>query len=260
MNILEYLAKEVERTGHKIKYGESSFMVEPLNLQVEAELGERNEHNVNGEFSVVIQITIKATHDTLFPEGIWDCLAGIGRNDDEAFSYASQIWTTGIFLTIHEVLVSTETKDFQVPRFDMITRNQETGEDFAWKLYLGAFQPAGEFSERTDLDETILVKKLLSEISSITVEKRLYWIKIYIAKLSKTGIQGDCWLNNQDWLDGLNTLYWFAEEWKDVKLYAAMKQFIIVKPCEISEIENAEKIRESLPPIEKRNFLSRWFK
>lgn len=84
-------------------------------------------------------------------------------------------------------------------------------------------------------------------------------MKIYISKLPSNEIYGDCLLNNQEWKDGLNALYWFAEEWKDVKSYAAMKQFVIIKPCEVSEIANAEKIRQSLPPVEKRGFFSRWF-
>ena len=145
MNFLEYLAQAVERTGHTITRGESFFTVEPINVKIETEIGERNEHNVNGEHSVVLNISIKATHEQMFPEGIWDCLAGVGGTDEEAYSYAAHVWTEGIFLTIHEILVPTETKDFQVPRFDMLTRNQETGEEFGWKLYLGAFQAAGEF-------------------------------------------------------------------------------------------------------------------
>ncbi len=259
MDFLEHLALEVERTGHTLTRGESFFTVEPIRLKIEAELGERNEHNLNGERSVVVQISIKATHEELFPDGIWDCLAGVGANDDQAFSYAAQVWTTGVFLTIHEIFVPTETKDSQVQIVDTLSRNQETGEEFGWKLYLGAFQAAGEFSERTDLDETILVKQLAGPISSVLQEKKIFWVKIYIAKLSESEIQGDCWLNNQDWIEGLNALYWFAEEWKDVKSYAAMKQFVIFKPCEISEIENAEKIRQALPPLEKRSFFSRLF-
>jgi hypothetical protein len=187
----------------------------------------------------------------MFPGGIWDCLAGFGRNDEEAFAYAARVWTEGVFWTIHEILVPTETEDCPVLKLEMLTRNQETGEELGWQLYLGAFQTSGEFLGRTDLDETTLVQKLINQISSITTEKKLFWIKIYIAKLSETEIQGDCWLNNQDWMEGLNALYWFAEEWQDIKSYAAMKQFVIIKPCEVSEIANADQIRQSLPPMEE---------
>ena len=167
MDFLEHLAQTVERTGHTVTRGESFFTVQPINVKIETEIGERNEHNVNGEHSVVLNISIKATHEQMFPEGIWECLAGVGRTDEETYSYAANVWTEGVFLTIHEIFVPIETKDFQVPRFDMLTRNQETGEEFGWKLYLGAFQAAGEFSARTDLDETILVQKLLRACSKI---------------------------------------------------------------------------------------------
>jgi hypothetical protein len=251
MEFLEHLAQAVERTGHTVTRGKSFLMVEPINLKIEAEIGGRNEHNVNGTYSVVLAISIKATHEQMFPNGVLDCLAGVGRSDEEAFSYAAHAWTEGIFWTIHEILVPTETEGYPVLKLEMLTRNQDTGEEFGWKLYIGALQAAGEFAGHTDLDQTILVKKLLNEISSITVEKKLFWIKIYIAKLSETDIHGDCWLNNQDWIEGLNALYWFTEEWQDITSYGAMKQFVIIKPCEVGEIDSIDQIRQSLPPLEE---------
>ena len=251
MELLEHLAQAVERTGHTVTRDESFFTVEPINLKIEAEIGDRKEYNSNGKQTVVLTLSIKATHEQLFPVGIWDRLAGFGINDEEAFSYAAYVWTEGIFWTIHEILVPTETKSSQVLRLEMLTRNQETGEEFGWKLYVGALQATGALAEHTDLNQTILVQKLLNEISSMATEKRLFWIKIYIAKLSETDIQGDCWLNNQEWMEGLNALCWFAEEWQDITSYAAMKQFVIIKPCEVSEVESADKIRQSLPPLEE---------
>lgn len=256
MELLEHLAQAIERTGHIVTRGESFLIVEPINLKIEANIGDRKEYNSNGKQSVVLPISIKATHGQMFPDGIWDRLAGFGRDDEEAFSYAAHAWTEGVFWTIHETLVPTETEDSQVLRLEMLTRNQETGEEFGWKLYVGALQATGAFAGRTDLNQIILVQKLLNEISSIATEKRLFWIKIYIAKLSETDIQGDCWLNNQEWIEGLNALYWFAEEWQDIQSYAAMKQFVIIKPCEVSEIESADQIRQSLPPLEESSFFS----
>lgn len=251
MEFLEHLAQAVERSGHTVTRGGLFFTVETINLKIETEVGDRNEYNSNGKQSVILTLSIKATHEQMFPGGIWDCLAGFGTDDEEAFAYAAHVWTEGVFWTIHEILVPTGTEDCPVLKLEMLTRNPETGEELGWNLYLGAFQASGEFLGRTDLDETTLVQKLLNAISSVTTEKRLYWIKIYIAKLSETDIQGDCWLNNQDWIEGLNALYWFAEEWVDIKSYAAMKQFVIIKPCKISEIENVDKIRQSLPPLEE---------
>lgn len=260
MKFLEHLTQEIEKTGHAIKRGDSSFFIESLNLLIEGIVNDKQEHNVNGEYSVVYELHITATHKDLFPDGIWDCLAGVGKNDDEAFSNAAQNWVWVNFLVIHEIIVPVETKDFNVPRFDLLTKNLDTGEEFAFKMFLGELQATGEFMELKDsLEETILVQKLLNEISAVAIEKKLFWIKIYISKLNDNQIMGDCLLNNQNWLEGLNVLYWFAEELKYVKSYAALKQFIIIKPCEMSELKNPDKIRESLPPATKPNFLKRLF-
>jgi len=57
--------------------------------RIEGEIGESVEHDNDGQHGVVISISIKATNEQLFPEGIWDCLAGVGENDDEAFSFGA---------------------------------------------------------------------------------------------------------------------------------------------------------------------------
>src|SRR5688572_4246837 len=238
MNFLEHLAQEIEQTGHTIQRGDSYFIVVPINLKIEVEIGERIEHENDGQQSVVITISIKATHDELFPDGIWDCLAGIGENDDDAFSYAAEVWTAGVFPPIHEILVPLETVGFAVQRIDMVTRHDDSSEELPWKLYLGALQHAGDFAQREDaLDEEILVKKMFNAIIAELHEKKLVWIKAFIAKMPDGSIEGDCWLNNQDWIEGLNALCWLAEEWEEVNNLTYLKQFMIIKPCEWSELE-----------------------
>jgi hypothetical protein len=261
MNFLEHLAQEVEQTGHTIQRGDSYFIVVPINLKIEAEIGERKEHENDGERTVLITISIKATHDELFPDGIWDCLAGMGEDDDDAFSYAAQVWTAGVFPPIHEILVPIETVSLGVQRINIVARNEDSGEEFSWKLYLGALQVAGDVDEREVFtDEEILVKKMFDALNPELIEKRLIWIKTYIAKMPDGSIRGDCWLNNHDWLEGLSALYWFAEEWEEVKYLTYIKQFMIIKPCDWSEIENAEELKQALLPQKKPNFFSKWFK
>ena len=249
MNFLEHLARQIEGTGHKVIRAESSLLVEPINVRIESEIGERVQHDNDGQHSVVISVSIKATHEQVFPEGIWDCLAGVGENDDEAFSFAAEVWIQGVFPPLHEILVPTETAALEVPRLSLVTRNDESGEHFPWKLYLGALQASGEFTERAGtIDENVLVQRMFSAITGELYEPRFIWIKAYIAKSADGSLHGDCWLNNQDWLEGLSALYWFAEEWTDIESFASLKQFMIVKACEWGEIENPEELKRSLPP------------
>jgi hypothetical protein len=250
MTLLEHLADEVQKTGHAVRREGASLVVEPVNLKLDCEIGERNEHNVNGVFSVVYSVSIKATHERLLPGGIWDSLAGFGTSDDQAFSYAARVWTSGVFPPIHEILVTAETPGFGVPRLNLVSRNEETGEVFAWKLYLGDLQATGDFAERTEtLEIDVLPKRMFDAIVSELYEKKLVWVKAYICKMPDGSLHGDCWLNNQDWVEGLNALYWFAEEWGETRAYTSMKQFMIIKPCEWDEVENAEELKRSLPPL-----------
>lgn len=109
MEFLEHLAQAVERTGHAITRGESFFVVEPINLKIETEIGER----IDGQHSVILNLSIRAAHEQACPEGILDCLAGVGENDQQAYAYAANLWTEGVFLTIHEIFVPTEQKIFK---------------------------------------------------------------------------------------------------------------------------------------------------
>jgi hypothetical protein len=254
MSLLEHIAREIEKTGHTVTRTESSLRVEPINIRIESEIGERVEHdNEGGRHSVVISISIKATNEQLFPEGIWDCLAGVGENDDEAFVFAAEVWTQGVFAPIHEVLVATETPALEVPRLSFVTRNDESGEHFPWKLYLGALQASGEFIERaSSIDENVLVQRMFTAITGELYEPRFVWIKAYIAKSVDGSLHGDCWLNNQDWMEGLSALYWFAEEWTEIKSFASLKQFMIVKACDWDEIENSEELKQALPRRDRR--------
>ena len=85
MNFIEHLAIEIERTGHKVTSAGAGFSIEPIGLKVEAEVGERVVHNGFDPVTVAFTIRIKATHDIMFPEGIWDELAGFGVDDDGGF-------------------------------------------------------------------------------------------------------------------------------------------------------------------------------
>ena len=240
MLLLEHLANEVEKTGHTIRREGASFVVESINLRIECAIGGRNEHNVNGEYSVVYSISIKATHEQSFPAGIWDALAGFGASDDEAFSYAARVWTSGVFPPIHDTLMPAEAAGFEVPRSSLVSRNEETGEIFAWKLYLGELQATGDFVERPEtLANDLLPRRMFDAIASELYEQKLVWIKAYVCKMPDGTLHGDCWLNNRDWVEGLNALYWFAEEWGESKSYTSLKQFMIIKPCGWDEIENA---------------------
>ena len=242
--LLEKLAEAVENTGHLVMRNESSLLIEPINVRVECEVGERNQH----QQGMVIAINIKATHEYLFPSGIRDSLAGIGVDEEEALSYGAAVWIDGVFSVIHELFVPPDKAGESVTRLDMVSKNQESGEEFAWKLYLGPIQATGFWRERiTDERETFLVERLINEISSELYYKRMIGIKMFVSKLPDGSIHADCWLNNENWMEGLNALYWFAEEWENQNVFGALKQFMIIMPCQWSEIANADKIKKSLP-------------
>lgn len=231
MNFLEHLAQEVERTGHTVQRRDSSFLVVSINLEIEGEEVEP----FAGQHPSIKQVHVTAIHKQLFPGGIWDCLVGFGEDKDTAFSDAARTWMAGIFQPIHELLVPSNIPRFQVIKIDSVKLDPETREMFAEKIYLGALQFAGDFVKRRDiLDEEVILKKMPNALANASTYywRKLHWVKAFISKMPNGTINGSCWLNNQDWAEGLQVLYQFAEEWGGVESYTMMKQLIIIKPCE----------------------------
>jgi len=260
MDLLDHFAAAIEATGHTVSKQEKSILVEPIGLMIEAEAANRTDHDTDGRKTVVFSVEVSTTHQQAFPDQvIKTCLAGFGEDEQKAFAYAADSWVSLVFWTIHEVLLPSKTPDSGVECVDLLTRNEDTGEEFGWKFYVGPVGAAGDFFPDEGLDNLILVKRLLGSISSVALGKRVLWLSVFIAKPNKTETFGECLLNNNEWADGLKDLHQFASEWTDVVSYTALKQFFILKPCELSEIENYEGLRAKLPPMKKRGLLRRWF-
>lgn len=259
MDFLDHFAAAIEATGHIVSKQESSILVEPIGLTIEAKAASRSDHDTDGRKTVVFSIEVKVTHPETFPEGIDICLAGFGEDERKAFSYVADSWVSIVFWTIHEALLPSKVPDSGVECVDLLTRNEDTGEEFGWKFYVGPVGAAGDFFPDKGLDNLILVKRLLGSISAVALGKKVLWLSVFIAKPNKTETLGECLLNNNEWGDGLNDLYLFASEWTDVVSYTALRQFFILMPCEINEIKNYEVLRQSLPATKKKGLLSRWF-
>jgi hypothetical protein len=258
MDFQDYLAEQIEATGHRTTRDGQSLVVEGLELRVESFVDERIDHDLNGEKSVVFQIRIFAIHPSL-SDGIWDVLAGIGETEADAFHDAASKWSDGIFLTIHEFLLHVENPDLGVEILDMVSRADDTGEYTPWKMYLGALQVTGQFvkqAEENTLRNSLLATKLLGTITGELYRKKTLWIKLFAAKGTGVTTSAECWLNNEIWPEGTNDLYSFANEW-DAEGYNSMKQFLILRPTEWSE--KSEKIKKELEP-EQIGFFRKLFK
>ena len=248
MIFTEYLARALERTGHAVKWNQSSIFIESLELEIEGQAIE----TFRSQYSCVSEIQIKATHNQLFPGGILDCLPGYGNTEGEAFSDAASVWTGGVFQPVHELLVSRDTPGFHVTKVDSAFISPETGEELPRRIYLGPLQYCGDFAKRNQKpDEEVILKKMSNTLAEATSYylKELYWIKTFVAKLPDDSIHASCWLNNHDWEGGLTILRQFAQEWGRVDSYTMMKQFIVSQHCQWHELKNPEKTRQNLEHI-----------
>lgn len=204
----------------------------------------------------VVMLSVRAVHPKHFPEGIHDAAVGIGTDKEAAIQDAARIWVDGAFPVIHEVFNEGE-ENPQVRRLEMARKDMETGETTIWLILRGPVQASGidpeMLSEKQQEEmESEITKALFNEITGVLTEKRLMWLRCSISRLPDGDIQGDCWLNNENWLEGLNQLYWLADSWPRSAELQRRRQFFLFKPIVRSAVETEALIEKALAQNKKK--------
>ncbi|PZR07022.1 MAG: hypothetical protein DI539_24125, partial [Flavobacterium psychrophilum] len=66
------------------------------------------------------------------------------------------------------------------------------------------------------------------------------YLKCFVSKAGDGSINADCRLQGQDWIEGTNTLYHFADKLDNKGNFHSRKQFIIVYPRPLEELKKGE--------------------
>lgn len=222
---LTFLREELEATGHEVVQTAEQLLVKPIDLTLEVHFDPPTYHTN----LVTIPLHVRASHSLLFPQGVYEIVVGMGETLTDAFAYGAGLWVYGSFLTLHELFVPPDQADERILRLDMAAEDTETGQKSDWVIYVGPLLKTGAF-QPDNLDQTLLVQKLLNAITGELHRQELLWVRGFMAKMPDNRLTGDCWLNNSNWWEGLSALYWFAEEWDKQDVYAALKQFMVIVP------------------------------
>jgi hypothetical protein len=181
--------------------------------------GERRQHPQ----AVVYGLEVRAYQAAYFPDGLVDCLAGIGADDASAFTNAAHSYVTGVLWPIIEALSAAHS-----PALDFHSRAGR----LKWHPLVGPLQVQGAWAaQRATLDDAHFLRLFQPHLAELLGDQPCHWLKIYASKMPGGEFIGDCLLDNEPWAAGLALLAQEAAAWETAGQFAGQKQFLLLRQC-----------------------------
>jgi hypothetical protein len=217
--LLEILHKKIEGLGHQSAFHQRYYALLLKNkLEIATEIIDNPENHKS-----ILQLKVVVTHPEYFPEGIFDCLVGLGDTmEDKIDSVIDN------FLNANFQPIINSQQEFHNPKLDFTSN--ENGKEILWHVYPSHLLLQGSWQQEPL--ENILLDYLQSRLTAILFPQKMNWLKIYISRQPSGEIIGECILNNQPWEEGLEAITEYAQSWDLNDKFLGMKQFIVFKRCD----------------------------
>ena len=182
-------------------------------------VGDRRQHPQ----AVVYGLEVRAYQAAYFPDGLVDCLAGIGADDADAFRTAASSYVTGVLQPIVEALSAGH-----APALDFSGRASR----LKWHPLVGPLQVQGAWAAKNaELDDEYFLRLFRPYLAELFGDQPCHWLKIYASQMPGGEFIGDCLLDNEPWAAGLALLAQEVAAWNTAGQFAGQKQFLLFRQC-----------------------------
>lgn len=194
---------------------------------------------------VIVQIDFLVSNGEFGEEGIYETLAGIGKenNVEEAIKNSIDTFTKTVFKVVLEAL-----KDKHNLNLDIETSLK--GLTRIWHPHVGTIQAHG-FDDLTGAGNNRIYNLLKDEIVKRLRNKRFYWIKVFVSRQIDGKLMYQCLLNNKPFLEADRILEEYVKGWTANNTYMVEIQYIVIRQSDKSWNENKEK------DIENESFMKK---
>lgn len=176
----------------------------------------------------LMHLMIVTIHRTYFPSGIEENIVGVGQTIDEKIE---SVLNNYIYTTFTPIIESFT--EFHHPELDF------QSDDVLWHPNLGNVMIQGNSDIQIEKNQLFLLLK--DELKKkCSADKKFHWLKIYISKQANKESMGECLLDNEPWEAGIDILYDFAETWNYQTNFVGVKQFIMIKKCDLYDTDAQE--------------------
>lgn len=179
-----------------------------------------------------LAIAIEA-YSPAWPDVIGDTFLGVGATAEEALARAIQTWLDSTFTVIRAVIDPASVSD-EVRCVSFTLAGESDVRE--WYVLASRLQTMGSEHDARALYQRLATHFPCDQLIPVFVDKErpgdIYWSKVFISRMGHEKIVGDCWLNNEPWQEGYDTLSAF--HWPPSQGYRAFRQFVVFIAAERS--------------------------
>lgn len=247
MGLFDFLKKKPTKTDQAdVKEASAadgnSFLIEILKARL-LEIGYRTERHpqylaliVNEEVEIataiivnpnnhpsLLQSMVYTIHPKYFPNGIQECLVGVGASFQDRARSAIDNYVDTIFLPIMDGFSDSHDSNLDFS-------STFGGKDVLWHPKLGNAGFQGQWNEYPKKE--YLFELLREKIKAILTPNKFNWLKVYVSKQPDGTVIGECLFNNETWNEGQIDVTEYARSWQINGGFRGMKQFIMFRKCD----------------------------
>jgi len=162
-------------------------------------------------------------HNDWFPEGIEENIVGIGESVSQKADRAVETYAKFIFPAIQESLADSheEALDFST---------ESNGKKILWHPKPGGNVFQGEWDPSDPADS--LYDLVSEEVIGNLENRKINWLKLYVARQPDGTIACDSLLNNKPWSPGVSLLNHYASNWPEKESFQSQKQLVMFRQCD----------------------------
>lgn len=169
----------------------------------------------------LIHLLIITKNADYFPQGITENIVGVGNTLEEKVQTVLDNYLATTFPAIADSFL-----DGHDPEIDF---NDHTG--ILWHPRLGVLSLQGQWAEEPQGEP--IFDLLKDRLAAVLPNKKLNWLKVYVARYQDDEIIAECLLNNEVWADGLREVYRYVAGWPQQGVFLGQKQFMMFRRCDV---------------------------
>ncbi|MCK7553752.1 DUF6348 family protein [Chitinophaga sedimenti] len=174
----------------------------------------------------LIHLLITTKNADYFPEGIIENIVGVGNTLEEKVETVLDNYLATTFPAIADSFL-----DGHDPEVDF---NDARG--VLWHPRIGALSLQGQW-EAEPAGEPIF-DLLKTRLAGMLPDRKLNWLKVYVARYQDNEIIAECLLNNEVWPEGVAAVRAYAAGWAQVGTFLGQKQFMMFRRCDAFDAVN----------------------
>lgn len=179
----------------------------------------------------ILQLMILTSHPKYFPDGIFECIVGLGVTIEDQIQSVLDNYLNTTFGPI--MAAFTERHD---PTLDFLVLND--GKASLWHPRPGRIGFQGQWLKYPEGEPFFDLLK--EQVKGKLTSNKFNWLKIYASKDKNGTLICECNFNNTPWEEGKNSIDQYAGSWDINGDFQGMKQFLMFRRCDASDDQAAK--------------------